>query len=142
MIARPGNALQHRDRGVVAGAAVGRAVGVDAATVRVLRGGPGPIHGRIRFHVARQMLRVGANVADFEEVFVEQRPLDTEVPVLDRWGLQVYQKSGYENTVAPWDGRGNVGQWYGKLVERGTYFYLLELGNGMKRLEGYVVVIR
>jgi len=64
------------------------------------------------------------------------------VKVFDRWGIQVYQKSGYENTVAPWDGRGNVGQMAGKLVERGTYFYILELGNGMQRLEGYVVVIR
>ena len=64
------------------------------------------------------------------------------VKVFDRYGIQVYQKSGYENTIAPWDGRGNVGQWAGKLVERGTYFYILELGNGMKRLEGYVVVIR
>lgn len=64
------------------------------------------------------------------------------VKVYDRWGLLVYQKSGYENTIAPWDGRGNVGQMAGKLVERGTYFYVLEPGNGMKRLEGYVVVIR
>ena len=64
------------------------------------------------------------------------------VKVYDRWGILVYQKSGYENTVAPWDGRGNVGQWAGKLVERGTYFYILDLGNGIKRLEGYVVVIR
>ena len=64
------------------------------------------------------------------------------VKVFDRYGIQVYQKSGYENTIAPWDGRGNVGQWVGKLVERGTYFYILELGNGMKQLEGYVVVIR
>jgi len=64
------------------------------------------------------------------------------VKVFDRWGLQVYQKSGYENTIAPWDGRGNVGQMAGKLVDRGTYFYTLELGGGLKRLEGYVVVIR
>jgi large repetitive protein len=64
------------------------------------------------------------------------------VKVFDRYGIQVYQKSGYENTIAPWDGRGNVGQMAGKLVERGTYFYILEPGNGMKRLEGYVVVIR
>jgi gliding motility-associated-like protein len=64
------------------------------------------------------------------------------VKVYDRWGILVYQKAGYENTLAPWDGRGNVGQWAGKLVERGTYFYILDLGNGMKRLEGYVVVIR
>jgi gliding motility-associated-like protein len=64
------------------------------------------------------------------------------VKVFDRWGLLVYQKSGYENTIAPWDGRGNVGQFAGKLVERGTYFYIVEPGNGMMRKEGYVIVIR
>jgi gliding motility-associated-like protein len=64
------------------------------------------------------------------------------VKVFDRWGLLVYQKSGYENTIAPWNGRGNTGQMNGILVERGTYFYILEPGNGMKRLEGYVVIIR
>lgn len=64
------------------------------------------------------------------------------VKVYDRWGILVFQKSGYENTIAPWDGRGNTGQMAGKLVERGTYFYVLEPGSGMTRLEGYVVVIR
>jgi gliding motility-associated-like protein len=64
------------------------------------------------------------------------------VKIFDRWGLLVYQKSGYENTNAPWDGRGNTGQMAGKLVERGTYFYVLEPGGGLARLEGYVVVIR
>lgn len=64
------------------------------------------------------------------------------VKVYDRWGLLVYQKSGYENSNSPWDGRGNVGQFNGKLVERGTYFYILEPGGGLSALNGYVVVIR
>jgi gliding motility-associated-like protein len=63
------------------------------------------------------------------------------VKVYDRWGLLVYQKSGYENTVAPWDGRGNTGQMAGKLVDRGTYFYILEPGNGLSALNGYVMVV-
>lgn len=63
------------------------------------------------------------------------------VKVFDRWGLQVYQKSGYENNIAPWNGYGNIGQQAGKKVERGTYFYTLEPGGGLKRLEGYVMVV-
>jgi len=54
------------------------------------------------------------------------------VKVFNRSGLQVYQKSGYENTLAPWDGRGNVGQFTGKLVDMGTYFYILDPGDGLK----------
>ncbi len=64
------------------------------------------------------------------------------VKVFNRSGLQVYQKSGYENIIAPWDGRGNTGQFAGKLVELGTYFYVLDPGDGLKNLEGYVVIIR
>ena len=41
VVPRPGHASQHRDRGEVARAAVGRAVGVDPAPVGVLRRGPG-----------------------------------------------------------------------------------------------------
>jgi len=63
------------------------------------------------------------------------------VKVYDRWGLLVYQKSGYENTIAPWNGYGNTGQMAGKLVDRGTYFYILEPGNGLKALNGYVMVV-
>lgn len=72
---------------------------------------------------------------------IEGYPNNT-VKVYDRWGLLVYQKSGYENTIAPWDGRGNTGQMAGKLVDRGTYFYILEPGNGLKALNGYVMVVR
>jgi len=64
------------------------------------------------------------------------------VKVYDRWGLLVYQKAGYENTIAPWDGRANTGQLSGKLVDKGTYYYILQPGGGLNTLTGYVVIIR
>jgi len=64
------------------------------------------------------------------------------VKVFDRWGLLVYQKEHYENNIAPWDGRANTGQQAGKLVDKGTYFYIVDPGNGLKALSGYVVIVR
>ena len=64
------------------------------------------------------------------------------VKVFDRWGLLVYQKEHYENNITPWDGRANVGQLAGKLVDKGTYYYIVDPGGGLKALNGYVVIVR
>jgi gliding motility-associated-like protein len=64
------------------------------------------------------------------------------VKVFDRWGLLVYQKQHYENFSSPWDGRGNIAQHAGKLLDQGTYYYILEPGSEMKTMTGYVVIIR
>ncbi|MEJ1240112.1 Ig-like domain-containing protein [Chryseolinea sp. T2] len=73
---------------------------------------------------------------------IENFPANT-VKVFDRWGLLVYQKAGYENTLAPWDGRANVGQQSGKLLDQGTYYYMLDVGTGeIKVLSGFVMITR
>jgi hypothetical protein len=53
----------------------------------------------------------------------------------------VYQKEGYNN-VSAWDGRGNTAQQSGKLLDQGTYYYILEPGDELQTLTGYVVIIR
>lgn len=68
---------------------------------------------------------------------------NNNVKVFDRWGLLVYQREGYENTLAPWDGRANVGQQSGKLLDQGTYYYMLDVGTGeIKVLSGFVMITR
>jgi gliding motility-associated-like protein len=64
------------------------------------------------------------------------------VKVYDRWGFLVYQKEHYENSTAPWDGRGNAAQHSGKLLDQGTYYYILEPGSELKTMTGYVVIVR
>ncbi len=63
--------------------------------------------------------------------------------VFNRWGNQVYRKDAYgynengqydENTL--WDG-----SWTGQVLPDGTYFYLLEDGNG-NRHSGYIQIHR
>ena len=73
---------------------------------------------------------------------IENFPKNT-VKVFDRWGLLVYQKEGYENTVMPWDGRANVGQQAGKLLDQGTYYYVLDVGSSeVGLLSGFVMITR
>lgn len=72
---------------------------------------------------------------------IENYP-SNHVKVYDRWGLLVYQKDNYENNVAPWDGRGNAGQMSGKLLDQGTYYYMLEIGGEVKVLSGFVMITR
>jgi gliding motility-associated-like protein len=64
------------------------------------------------------------------------------IKVFDRWGFLVYQKQHYENIAAPWDGRGNSAQHSGKLLDQGTYYYILEPGGELKTMTGYVVIVK
>jgi gliding motility-associated-like protein len=66
---------------------------------------------------------------------IEKHPNNT-VQVFNRWGSLVFEQKGYSNNN-PWDG-----QWNGKELPGGTYFYLIELGNNGERLSGWVVIQR
>lgn len=66
-----------------------------------------------------------------------------KVKVFNRWGNLVYEKDGYDNEMVVWTGQSEgkltLG---GKEVTDGSYFYVIELGDGSKPLRGYVVVKR
>lgn len=64
------------------------------------------------------------------------------IKVFDRWGIVVYQIQNYDNGSVMWDGRANTGFESGKLLEQGTYFYTVDLGNETKPMSGYVVIVR
>lgn len=59
-----------------------------------------------------------------------------EVRVFNRWGNQVYEKQGYTNVEA-WDGT-----WNGKALPDGTYFYVIVLGSGNGKQQGYLQILR
>lgn len=67
---------------------------------------------------------------------------DNEVVVFDRWGLLVYRAQHYDNTSVVWDGRANIGQQAGKLLEQGTYFYKVTIAEVQGGLSGFVVIVR
>lgn len=54
--------------------------------------------------------------------------------IYDRYGNQVYSVTGYDNT---WRGEGNNGE-----LPKGTYFYVLDLGDGSAVKKGWIQIIR
>ncbi|MDN5216902.1 putative Ig domain-containing protein, partial [Fulvivirgaceae bacterium BMA12] len=68
---------------------------------------------------------------------------DNEVKIFNRWGNEVYTVKGYNNEEKAWRGQSNgkyiVGR---KMVPDGTYFYVIDLGDGSKPLSGYVIIKR
>jgi gliding motility-associated-like protein len=62
--------------------------------------------------------------------------------VFDRWGILVYQIQKYDNASVVWDGRANTGMQSGDLVDSGTYYYFLSLGDNSAALKGYVEIVR
>ncbi|MEN2398675.1 gliding motility-associated C-terminal domain-containing protein, partial [Flavobacterium sp. MC2016-06] len=63
---------------------------------------------------------------------------DNTLEVYNRWGKQVYIRKGYKNT---WDGtsetKGSL-----KVLPVGTYFYILDLGDGTPKTSGWLYLKR
>ena len=62
------------------------------------------------------------------------------ISIHDRWGGLVYQVAGYDNVTVVWDGSGN--RVNNKLLPAGTYFYVIDLGAGIRKITGAVELIR
>ena len=66
--------------------------------------------------------------------------MENSVNIFDRWGGLLYQKAGYNNTSVVWDGTSNRNQ--NKRIPTETSFYVIDLGNGTKKLTGAVELNR
>lgn len=55
-----------------------------------------------------------------------------EITIINQWGDEVFSASPYLND---WEG-----QYNGKLLPVGTYFYILDLGNGIQPIQGYIII--
>ncbi|WP_411030114.1 Calx-beta domain-containing protein [Spongiimicrobium sp. 3-5] len=64
---------------------------------------------------------------------IDQFP-DNTIEIYDRYGNSVFEESGYANN---WDGTGSNGE-----LPRGTYFYILDLGDGSEVRKGWIQIIR
>ena len=63
----------------------------------------------------------------------ENYPNNT-LQIFDRYGNSVFEANGYDNT---WDGTGNNGN-----LPKGTYYYVLNLGDGSEVSKGWIQIIR
>jgi gliding motility-associated-like protein len=61
---------------------------------------------------------------------------DAQVEIYNRWGTRLFISKGYSE---PWDGRYN-----GALVPTGTYYYVINLNDGMniKPVAGWIEIMR
>ncbi|MEM9919241.1 MAG: gliding motility-associated C-terminal domain-containing protein, partial [Bacteroidota bacterium] len=81
---------------------------------------------------------VSANGDGINDVFfisgIDEFP-DNHLEIYNRWGVKVYDTDGYMNE---WDG-----EWNGKDLPDGTYYYLLELNDDLRRtFKGYLELYR
>ena len=64
-----------------------------------------------------------------------------EVKVYTRDGNIIYEASGYDNNTTFWDGKSHYSLHIGNgYVKEGTYYYLLDLGNGEEPRSGFIEI--
>jgi gliding motility-associated-like protein len=77
----------------------------------------------------------GDGLNDLWEIPVLENYPDVIVKVFNIGGKLVYEsEKGYP---VPWDGRNN-----GNPLSTGTYYYIINTGNGEKPLTGYLTILR
>ena len=65
-----------------------------------------------------------------------------KVQIFNRWGTLVFEAENYNNSSVVFDGRGNVGIGANGEVTDGTFFFVIDLGDGSTVQKGYLVVNR
>ncbi len=73
-------------------------------------------------------------VNDFLVINCIQNYPNNTLEIFDRYGNQVYKAAAYNNS---WDGRGKNGD-----APKGTYYYILNLGDGSDIEKGWIQIIR
>ncbi|WP_319500450.1 gliding motility-associated C-terminal domain-containing protein [uncultured Draconibacterium sp.] len=85
----------------------------------------------------------GDNVNDYFEIEGIELFEQNSITIINRWGKTVYKARGYGISTSPqfWDGKSNQGGDDSDLPG-GTYFYVLDLGNGEQPIAGSVYIDR
>ena len=75
----------------------------------------------------------------FEIIGLEDYP-NNEISIFNRWGHKVFGSRDYDNK---WDGISQSPMTIGNgLLPKGTYYYVLDLGDGSKLFKGYIFLNR
>jgi gliding motility-associated-like protein len=65
---------------------------------------------------------------------------NNKVSVFNRWGDKVFEVKGYDNDQKAFRGDSNMGGT--KELPAGTYFYVIDLGDGSPLVNGYISLKR
>jgi gliding motility-associated-like protein len=63
------------------------------------------------------------------------------ITIFNRWGGKIFEGAGYDNSAVIWDGA-SPNATIGGDASTGTYFYVLDLGNGSEPLTGFIQLVR
>jgi gliding motility-associated-like protein len=87
----------------------------------------------------------GDGVNDYFEILGIEYYENNSITIINRWGNKVYEAKNYGISTSPqfWDGKSNTGFLSGNDdLPTGTYFYILDLGNGEKPISGSIYLDR
>jgi gliding motility-associated-like protein len=85
---------------------------------------------------------ITANSDGINDVFeVENIQLETyqnnTVQIFNRWGQLITEIKGYNNSSKSWPNKDELGK-----LESGTYFYVIDLGDGSPLLKNWIELIK
>ena len=84
-------------------------------------------------------------INDYFEILGIEFYENNSISVINRWGNKVYEAKGYGISSTPvfWDGKSNTGFRIGnEELPTGTYYYILDLGDGQKPISGSIYLDR
>jgi gliding motility-associated-like protein len=78
----------------------------------------------------------------FNIVNIESYP-DNKFTIFNRWGSKIFEATPYTNgVIEAWDGSSQFGAFLGEKLPEGTYYYILDLGNGSDAYTGFIYLRR
>jgi gliding motility-associated-like protein len=87
----------------------------------------------------------GDGINDYFEILGIEYYEGNSITIINRWGNKVYEAKNYGIDTTPkfWDGKANTGLRIGnEELPTGTYYYVLNLGNGEKPIGGSIYLDR
>jgi gliding motility-associated-like protein len=87
----------------------------------------------------------GDGINDFFRIIGIEKYQGNSITIVNRWGNKVYEAKNYGIDTYPvfWDGFANTGTTFlGDELPTGTYYYMLDLGNGEKPISGSIYLDR